>query len=481
MKLEFPKDFWWGAATSGPQSEGRFNKQHANMFDYWYEVEPEAFYKQVGPDTTSNFYNSFKEDIRLMKEIGLNSVRTSIQWTRLIDDLETGTLNEDGVRFYNEVIDEFIANGIRPVMNLHHFDLPVELYHKYGGWENKRVGELFANFAEQCFKLFSDRVTDWFTFNEPMVIVEGEYLMQFHYPKIVDGPKAVQVAYNLVLASAKAIQKFREVNTNPKGRIGTILNLTPPYPATDSPEDKKASHIANLWLNRLFMDSAVHGELPEELAALFDSEGVLWESTPEELAIIKENVIDVLGINFYHPHRVERPEFSSNSLAIDWLPTKFWKDYDMPGRRMNHDKGWEIYPKAVYDIGMDIKENYNNIEWFMSENGMGVSREERWMNADGVIEDDYRISFIQEHLYWLHKVIEDGSNCFGYHLWTPIDCWSWANAYRNRYGFISNNIHTQIKTIKKSGYWFKGVADTNTMELTIHVEGAENFKPVTSL
>ena len=104
---------------------------------------------------------------------------------------------------------------------------------------------------------------------------------------------------------------------------------------------------------------------------------------------------------------------------------------------MNVDKGWESYPKAVYDIAINIRDNYNNIEWFVSENGMGVSREERYLNEQGIIEDDYRIQFIQEHLYWLHKGMEEGSNCFGYHLWTPIDCWSWKNAYRNRYGFIS--------------------------------------------
>jgi len=472
-QLKFPEGFWWGAATSGVQSEGRFNKKNKNMFDYWYEIEPEAFYDHVGPDVTSNFYNSFREDIKLMKEIGLNSVRTSIQWTRLIDDIERGTLSEDGVRFYNAVIDEFIANGIRPVLNLVHFDLPIELYEKYGGWANKKVLDMYADYAQKAFELFSNRVTDWFTFNEPMVIVEGGYLNQFHYPKRVDGPLAVQVAYNLALASAKAIERFRKVNKNPNGRIGTILNLTPPYPATDAPEDQLASFRANLWLNRLFMDSAVHGEFPKELIELLASEGVLWKATQEEYALIKANTIDVLGINFYHPHRVERPEFSTNSLAIDWLPTKFWKDYNMPGRRMNHDKGWEIYPKAVYDIAMDVKENYNNIDWFMSENGMGVSREERWLNEDGVIEDDYRISFIKEHLYWLHRGIEDGSNCFGYHLWTPIDCWSWANAYRNRYGFISNDIHTQIKTIKKSGHWFRQVADSNILNIDIFVEGAE--------
>ncbi|MGM0125484.1 6-phospho-beta-glucosidase [Enterococcus sp. AZ194] len=466
MELKFPEGFWWGAATSGPQSEGRFEKEHANVFDYWYDIEPEAFHNQVGPNVASNFYNSYKEDIQLMKKVGLNSVRTSIQWTRLMDDLEEGTVNETNVRFYNQVIDEFIANGIRPVINLHHFDLPVELYHKYGGWTSKHVVDLFVKFAEKCFELFSDRVTDWFTFNEPMVIVEGEYLHQFHYPNLVDGKKAVQVAYNIQLASAKAIASFRKLNKRAEGKIGIILNLTPAYPASQSEGDLKASRFADLWLNQLFMNASTLGEFPKELVEVLTKDKVLWSATKEELAIIKEHTIDYLGVNFYHPHRVKAPDVSPDSLAVDWLPEKYFDEYQMPGRRMNVDKGWEIYPKAVYDIALNIRDNYHNIEWFISENGMGVSREERYLNEQGMIEDDYRIQFIQEHLYWLHKGMEEGSNCFGYHLWTPIDCWSWKNAYRNRYGFISTDIRTQKKTIKKSGYWFKEVSDNHAVQVS---------------
>lgn len=463
--LEFPKKFWWGAATSGPQSEGRFDKKHANMFDYWYEIEPEVFYKQQGPDTASNFYNSYKKDIQLMKECGLNSVRTSIQWTRLIDDLETNMVNSEAVDFYNRVIDEFIAQGIEPIINLHHFDLPVELYHKYGGWESKHVVDLFVGFATQCFKHFGDRVKYWFTHNEPMVVVEGEYLYEFHYPKIVDGKKAVQVAYNLQLASSKAIEAFRTFGFK-ESQIGIILNLTPLYPATEEPADLLASHQADLWINRFFMDASVKGQFPTELIAMLQKEDALWSDTDEELAIIAENTVDQLGINFYHPHRVERPEFSPNSLAVDFMPNKYWKDYEMPGRRINVDKGWEIYPKALYDIAKDIQENYGNISWFVSENGMGVSNEERYL-VDGRIEDDYRIQFISEHLYWLNQAIQEGANCHGYHLWTPIDCWSWMNAYRNRYGLISTNIHTQVKTIKKSGYWFKELSETGQLDFSL--------------
>jgi 6-phospho-beta-glucosidase len=454
----FPKNFWWGAATSGPQSEGRFNKKHANVFDYHFEIEPEKFHNHVGPDVASNFYNSYQEDIQMMRSIGMNSLRTSIQWSRLINDLETNTVNQDAVDFYNNVIDAMIAEGMTPTMNLHHFDLPVELFDKYGGWESKKVVELYVGFAEKCFELFGDRVKFWTTHNEPMVVVEGEYLFQFHYPNIVDGKKAVQVAYNLNLASAKAIQAFRKMNIE-DAQIGTILNLTPTYAASDAPEDQEAARIAELWNNKMFLEPAIYGHFPAELEELLTKDKVLWETTDEEKEILKNNTVDFLGVNFYHPNRVKAPDVAPNSVGA-WMPDRYYDAYDMPGRRVNLDRGWEIYPKALYDIAVNIKENYKNIPWYVSENGMGVSNEERFKNADGMIEDDYRIDFVQEHLEWLHKGIEEGSNCFGYHMWTPIDCWSWLNSYKNRYGFISNNIHTQIRLLVQRGNrkkWFRRV------------------------
>lgn len=459
---KFPKNFWWGAATSGPQSEGRFHKKHANVFDYHYQIEPEKFYNQVGPDTASNFYNDYAKDLALMSSIGMNSLRTSIQWSRLIDDLELNTVNKDAVNFYNNVIDTMLTKGLTPVMNLHHFDLPVELYDKYGGWESKKVVDLYVGFATKCFELFGDRVKYWTTHNEPMVVVEGEYLFQFHYPNVVDGKKAVQVAYNLNLASAKAIAAFKKLNLT-DAQIGTVLNLTPTYAASDKPEDLEAARIAELWNNKMFLEPAIFGHFPAELEALLEKDQVIWETSAEEAEIIKNNTIDFLGVNYYHPNRVKAPDVAPDSVG-EWMPDRYYDNFDMPGRRVNLDRGWEIYPEAIYDIALNIKENYGNIPWYVSENGMGVSNEERFKNADGVIQDDYRIDFLTEHLSYLHQGIEAGSNCFGYHMWTPIDCWSWLNAYKNRYGFISNNIHTQEKTIKKSGYWFKAVAERNGLE-----------------
>lgn len=466
IELKFPKDFWWGAATSGPQLEGRFNKKHANIFDYDFEKFPEHFWHGIGPDVASNFYNDFREDIRLMKKAGLNSVRTSIQWSRLIDDLEEGTVNPEAVEFYNAVIDEFLSNGIRPIINLHHFDLPVELLHKYGGWANKQVISFYVKYAEQCFRLFGDRVSDWFTHNEPMVVVEGGYLYQFHYPDLVDGKLAVQVAYNLQLASSLAIQKYREVNQNSDGKIGIILNLSPNYPASQDKEDIAAAHFADLWQNRLFMDASVKGKFSNELVEILTKDGVLWNSTLEELETIKNNKVDMFGVNFYHPNRAQRPHYSSDSLTVDWLPNKYFDDYKMVGARMNVDKGRKIYPQTLYNIAKNIQKNYGNIPWFVSECGIGVSNEDRYLNRDGLIEDDYRIQFVQEHLYWLHKAIDEGANCYGFHLWTPIDCFSWRNSYRNSYGLISVNIHTQKKCLKKSAYFFKNLAEKSILELS---------------
>ncbi|MFC2703609.1 MAG: glycoside hydrolase family 1 protein [Abiotrophia defectiva] len=464
MKVTFPVDFWWGGATSGPQNEGRFHKPHVNVFDYHYDTKPEDFFRYVGPDVASDFYHLYESDIALFKDLGFNSLRTSIQWTRLIDNLEEGSLNPEGVDYYNRVIDALLAAGIRPIINLHHFDLPIELYERYGGWESKHVVELFVKFARRAFECFGDRVTDWMTFNEPMVVVEGQYLYGFHYPMLVDGKKAVQVAYNLQLASAKTIQAYRQINQNPAGRVTIALNLTPAYPASQSEEDLAAAHFANLFVNRLFLDASVKGHFPEELVAILAKDGVLWESTPEELAIIRDNRVDYIGVNYYHPHRVKAPEISPNSLTVDWMPQRYFNDYQMLGRRMNVDKGWEIYPQALYDIAKNLQDNYDNIPWFVSENGIGVSREERYLDQTGIIQDHYRIQFFSEHLYWLNRAMQEGANCIGYHVWTPVDGWSWLNAYKNRYGLISNDIHTQTRTVKKSGWWFKDLTANHGFE-----------------
>ena len=460
MKVEykFPKNFWWGTATSGPQSEGAsdVDGKSQSIWDFWYEKEPERFHNNIGPKDTSTFYSNYKEDIKFLKETGQNSFRTSIQWSRLIPNGK-GEVNEKAVKFYNDLIDELIKNDIMPIITLFHFDMPMCMQ-KLGGWESREVVEAYAEYAKVCFELFGDRVKHWMTFNEPIVPVEGGYLYDFHYPNVRDGKRAVQVAYNTMLASAKAIQKYKSLNLD--GKIGIVLNLTPSYPRDEKdPEDLKASHIADLFFNRSFLDPSVKGEYPKDLVEILKENNVLPKVEDGDLEIIKNNVIDYLGVNYYQPRRVKAKESEVDKSVF--MPDWFFDNYEMPGRKMNPYRGWEIYEKGIYDIGINIKENYNNIPYYISENGMGVEGEEAYINSDGVIEDDYRIEFIKEHLKWLHKAIEEGSNCLGYHMWTFIDCWSWTNAYKNRYGLVALDLKTQKRTIKKSGKWFKELSQNN--------------------
>jgi len=435
MDYQFPAGFWWGSAASGPQTEGVFegDGKGASIWDYWYQQEPEKFFNGVGPEKTSQVYTRYQEDIQLMKETGHTTFRTSIQWSRLFPQGK-GEVNQKAVDFYNAYIDELIANGIEPFMNLYHFDMPMALQEK-GGWLNRETVDAYVAFAQTCFTLFGDRVKKWFTHNEPIVPVEGGYLYQFHYPNEINMKHAVQVGFHETLASAKAIKVYHEMNLD--GEIGIILNLTPSYPRDENdPEDVKAAQIADAFFNRSFLDPAVKGTFPEELVTIVKELDMVPAMEADDLQTIREK---------------KSP-----------MPDDYFDNYDMPNKKMNPYRGWEIYEKGIYDILTNTRENYGNIKCYISENGMGVEGEERFVNADGVIEDDYRIEFVSDHLKYVHQAIQEGTNCVGYHMWTCMDNWSWTNAYKNRYGFISVDLANDAKrTVKKSGRLFKEVSDNH--------------------
>src|SRR5699024_331008 len=344
----------------------------------------------------------------------------------------TGEVNEQAVQFYHQVLDALIDHEIKPFVNLYHFDMPLAMQ-EIGGWENKEVVTAFQNYARTCFELFGDKVNMWFTQNEPIVPVEAGYLYDMHYPNVVGFKRAVQVAYHSILASAKAIQAFREGSF--KGKIGIILNVTPPYPRSNHPADQKASRIADLFFNRAFLDPSVKGEFHEELVQLLRDYDLMTQVDPQDKELIKENTVDILGVNYYQPRRVKAKEYMPHPES-PLMPDHFFDPYEMPGRKMNPYRGWEIYEKGIYDILMNLKNNYGNIECFISENGMGVQNEDRFQDEDGMICDDYRIEFFKDHLKWVHRAIQEGANVKGYHVWTFMDNWSWLNAYKNRYGLV---------------------------------------------
>lgn len=459
--IKFPDNFFWGAATSGPQSEGSKNQANKSIWNYWFEKDPKRFCEGIGPDIVCDTYDKYKEDVALMKEINLNSFRTSIQWSRLIKDFKTGEVCEDAVKFYNSYIDEIIENGIEPIINLYHFDMPAKLQEEYGGFESKEVVDLFVDFAVKAFELFGNRVKYWTTFNEPIVPVEGGYLYDFHYPNKKNPKLAMQVAYNIILAHAKVVNIYKDMNL--KGKIGVILNLTPSYPRSNSAEDLEAAEMADLFFNKSFLDPMVKGYFPEKLCKVLKEHNLLPEITSDELEEIKEAKIDFLGVNYYVPRRVKAKEIKDEVFEN---PEYYFDYYINPEGRFNpYRDNNEIWPTAVYDIAKNIQNNYDNIPWYLAEIGIAMDlKSEGEVKQDGFIDDSFRTDLMKEHFIELHRAIEEGSSCFGIHQWTFIDCWSWLNSFKRRYGFYRLDLKAGERIKKKHAIWFAETIKNNGFE-----------------
>lgn len=461
MKIQFPEGFFWGAAASGPQTEGNTNKIHENNWELWFRKEPQRFHNCISSNVVCDTYHKYKEDVAMMKEIGFNSFRTSIQWSRLIADFETGEVDPDAVAFYNAYIDEMIGKGIEPIIGLYHFDMPSSLQETYGGFESKYVVDLYVKFAKQVFTLFGDRVKYFSTFNEPIVPVEGGYLYNFHYPDKNDSKLAVQVAYNTILAHSKAVELYHSMMLN--GEIGVVLNLTPTYTQSTNEEDLLAAEYADLFCNRSFLDPILKGNFPEKLVNALRDHNLMPEFEEEELRIIHDATIDFLGVNYYVPRRV-RARTTPYELTY-FTPEVYFENYiDTEGRFNPYRDNNEIKPEAIYDIAMNIKENYGNVKWFISEIGIAMDLDSEGEPVNGVIDDTFRIDLLKEHFAFLSKAIANGANCFGVHMWTFIDNWSWLNSFKRRYGFYRLDLETNERIIKKSGLWFKELAEHNCYE-----------------
>ena len=453
--IKFPDNFLWGAAASAPQTEGHslLNGKTATTWDKWFEKNSELFNENQGPKDTSNVYEMYHEDILNMVKIGMNSYRTSISWARLLPD--STHLNQEAVDFYRNYFQDMLDEGIEPIINLFHFDMPWWLMEK-GGWENRQSVDAFAHYAQVAFEQFGDLVHKWTTFNEPMVHIESGYLYGYHYPAVIDFKKAVQVGYHTLLAHVSAVKAFRDSYND--GEIGIILNVSPAYSKSNDANDLQAKTYSDLLSVKSFLDPAVKGTIPEKLITLLADNELSPNVESGDRQLINDNRVDFVGINYYQPRRVQAP-INPNKPAK--MPEDFFAIYDWPNKRINPYRGWEIYPEALYDVAIMMRDDYGNIPWYVSENGMGVADEERFMK-DGMIDDQYRIDFLKEHLEQLYKGITAGSNCFGYHMWTFVDCWSWLNGYRNRYGFYRVDLDNHFKrSVKKSGLWFKELTENN--------------------
>lgn len=460
-----PDDFFFGAAMSGPQTEGMWQAHGKleNLWDLWSNLDIRAFHNRVGSYAGNDMGARFAEDYRMLRELGLSSVRSSIQWSRLMD--ADGQLNQEGADFYHQLFAAARDAGIEVFVNLYHFDMPAYLFRR-GGWESREVIEAYASYARAAFSEFGQEIVHWFTFNEPIVEPEQRYLHGGWYPFAHSAQQAMRVQYGITLAHSLAVDAFRELKdegvVRSDAKIGLINNFAPPYTRDNpTPADYEAVRMVDGITNRWWLDLATCGTLPSDVIDTLAEKGIKLPVRAGDEAILARGVVDWLGFNYYAPRRVQAPERETDEYGNPC----YADPYEWPDAVINKSRGWEIYPKGIYDFAMTMTHAYPDLEWFVSENGIGIEGEDAFKDETGTIQDPYRVDFVRDHLRWIARAIAEGAKCRGYHYWGVIDCWSWVNAYKNRYGFIEVNLSDNYsRHLKASAQWLRRVAATHVIE-----------------
>lgn len=461
--IKLPDDFFFGAALSGPQTEGMWQAHGKleNIWDTWSNLDLRAFHNRVGSYGGNDMGARYAQDFETFHELGLSSCRTSIQWSRLMD--ADGQLNRAGADFYHELFAAAREAGVEVFVNLYHFDMPAYLFRR-GGWESREVVEAYAAYARAAFAEFGQEIEHWFTFNEPIVEPEQRYEHGGWFPFRHDFAQARRVQYGISLAHALAVGAFRELQAagtvRPDARIGLINCFTPPYTREDpTPADLEAVRMTDGLHNRWWLDLVTKGCLPTDVIETLEERGVRLPVRPGDDAILAQGPVDWLGFNYYQPARVQAPASDTD----EWGSPVFAEPYVWPEAVMNESRGWEIYPKGIYDFAMKMTRDYPELEWFVSENGIGIEEDHAARTPDGLIDDSaYRVPFVADHLRWVARAIDEGARCRGYHYWGVIDCWSWVNAFKNRYGFVEVDLsHNYDRRLKASAAWLREVTRTH--------------------
>lgn len=452
--MGFSKDFVWGAASSSYQIEGAAFEggKGLNVWDI-FAKEGNCYERQTG-NVACDHYHRYKEDIAIMKEMGVKAYRLSIDWARVLPE-GVGRVNEEGIAFYNSVIDECIAAGIEPFITLFHWELPYEL-HKRGGWLNPECVEWFSDYAALMAERYSDRVKRFITFNEPQCFIGLGYLSGVHAPglkcSITD---TFHMTHNVLKAHGMAVKKLRE---HAKGEIlvGYAPTCGMAYPATESPEDIEATkkylfsfheEINNwTWNVTWFSDPVFLGKYPEDGLKLFAD--YLPEITAEDMELISQP-LDFMCENIYNAVMIK--------AGKDGNP-------EYVGRKPGFGKtaiNWPITPEGLYWGPRFLCERYK-LPLYISENGMSCHDV---VSLDGKVHDPNRIDFLARYIKCLKRAAEEGYDIAGYFLWSNMDNFEWSNGYNERFGIVYVDFETQERIIKDSGHWYRHVIETNGEEL----------------
>jgi len=448
-KIDFPEGFLWGAATSSYQIEGAWNEdgKGESIWDAASHTPGTVKNDDTG-DVACDHYHLYKEDVQLMKEIGLKAYRFSLSWPRIFPSGK-GKINPKGVDFYDNLVNELIANDIEPFITLYHWDLPLE-FNKIGAWESRKVVDAFAEFAEFMFNHYGDRVKYWITFNEPLVFAVWFYFLGIYGKK--DIASGIRATHLVNVAHAKAIEAYRSSNYS-DGQIGITLNLNSVYPKTSSSLDAEGARIVDGVINRWFLDPVFKAEYPSDILPLFEKTLNFPPIPEDDLRLLEDNPMDFIGINNYSCTRVgvKKPE-DLNDLGKLLLPRRPERGVEVS------EMGWEVYPEGLYDLLKRVYNDYNHPVIYITENGMACKDD---IIVDKVVLDDDRLSYLERYLEASHRAINEGVDLKGYFVWSLMDNFEWIEGYSKRFGIIRVNFETQERIWKKSALWYKDVIREN--------------------
>jgi beta-glucosidase len=436
----FPDNFLWGAATSAYQVEGSPLADGAGM-SHWHRFAHTPGNTANGEtgDVACDHYRRWREDVELMKSLGLTAYRFSLAWARILPE-GRGRVNQAGMDFYSGLVDALLAAGIQPMVTLYHWDLPAALDDR-GGWLNPECVEWFADYASIAFETLGDRVPLWATINEPWVITDGGYLFGALAPGHRNLYEAPIVSHHLLKAHGAAVRRFRA--SGARGAIGLVVDLAPKDPASDSAADRAATTRSDAYKNRQYLDPVFRGEHPPEMKEIF---GDAWPALPADDPLIREP-FDWLGINYY-TRNVMRHD--------DALPLR-GEPVEVPGA-VYTVTGWEIYPEGLTRILLWVKERYGALPLYVTENGCALTDV---VSAPGRIEDPVRVRYLADHLRAVRKAIDAGVDVRGYFAWSLFDNYEWSSGYAMRFGLVHVDFKTQKRTIKASGEFYREVIRTH--------------------
>ena len=435
---QFPSGFVWGAATASYQIEGAWNEdgKGENIWDCFSHTPGKIANGDTG-DIACDHYHRWRDDISLMKEIGLHAYRFSISWSRLIPE-GCGEVNQAGIDFYSQLVDKLLENEIEPYLTLYHWDLPQALQDP-GGWPVRSTAEAFVEYTDLVSRKLGDRVKHWMTFNEPFVSAWVGHLDGHHAPGHKNVDEMLAAAHHLLLAHGWAVPVIRA--NVPGSQVGIVVNLGGKVPASNSFADRAAAWREDGILNRWYLDPLAGRGYPLDIVQHYGrSMDFIQADDMGSIAV----PIDFLGVNYYtrgvvRSESIPEVENEARTVFLNPNPTEM---------------GWEVYPEGLYEILGRVHFDYNFPKIYITENGAAYPDV---IDEMGKVEDPLRIAYIRDHLISVSKAIAVGVPVKGYFAWSLMDNFEWSYGYSKRFGLIYVDFETQRRILKSSARWYRDV------------------------